>query len=138
MRGMLADVNIQGHLPYIRRLLEQLGLWEILAGIPLAFVTFADLGLDRGVDDRTLWNHCQRNLWVLLTDNRNHEDENSLEATLADSWHVGHLPVLTLANIGRFENSRSYAEQVAAEIAEILYGVALEEYRDQPRIYVPR
>ncbi len=31
MRGLLADVNVQGHLPYLRRLLEGEGLLEILA-----------------------------------------------------------------------------------------------------------
>jgi hypothetical protein len=28
MRGLLADVNVQGHLPYLRRLMEGQGLLE--------------------------------------------------------------------------------------------------------------
>jgi hypothetical protein len=138
MRGLLADVNVQGHLPYLRHLLEALDLWAVLAELHLDFVTFPDLGLPRDLDDRSLWNRCQQDRWVLFTENRNHEDENSLQATLADSWQVGHLPVLTLANKGRFENSPGYAKRVATDVAELVFGIAQGDYRDQPRIYVPR
>src|SRR5262245_32986237 len=102
MPGLLADVNVQGHLPYLVRLLEGLGLLEILVEMNIALVTFPDLGLDRRVKDRELWNYCQANRWVLFTENRNHEDKDSLNATLQDSWRAGHLPVLTLANKGKF------------------------------------
>ena len=137
-RGLLADVNVQGHLPYLRQLIENLGLWAILAALNLEFAIFPDLGLTPDLDDRSLWNRCQQDGWILFTENRNEEDENSLGATLADSWQIGRLPVLTLANKGRFENSSEYANQVANDVAELLFGIAQEEYRDQPRIYVPR
>jgi hypothetical protein len=139
MRGLLADVNVQGHVRYLRRLIETLGLWNVLAELNLDFVTFGNLGLPRDLDDRPLWNRCQQNGWVLFTENRNDEHENSLHATLADSWKMGCLPVLTLANKGTFEHNASYAERVAADVAELLFGVAQPdgEYRDQPRIYVP-
>jgi hypothetical protein len=138
MRGLLADVNVQGHLPYLRRLLEILDLWSILAEVHLEFATFTDLGLPRDLDDRFLWNRCQADGWVLFTENRNDDDENSLHATLADSWRMGHLPVLTLANKGRFDHSPWYAKRVATDVAELLFGIAQAEYRDQPRIFVPR
>jgi hypothetical protein len=104
----------------------------------LTFVTFPELGLPRDLDDRSLWHRCQQEGWVLLTDNRNQDDEDSLEATLADSWRVGHLPVLTVANKGRFEHSAEYARRMAVDVGELLFGIAQGEYRDQPRIYVPR
>lgn len=137
-RGLLADVNVQGHLPYLRQLIDNLGLWPILAALNLEFAVFPDLSLVPDLDDRSLWNRCQQDGWVLFTENRNEENKNSLGATLADSWQIGHLPVLTLANKGRFENSSEYANQVANDVAELLFGIAQEEYRDQPRIYVPR
>src|SRR5947209_9883515 len=98
MPGLLADVNLQGHLPYLRRLMEGLGLLEVLVELGLTLTRFPDLGLNRHMNDRELWNYCQANLWVLYTDNRNHEDENSLGVTLRDSWREGYLPVITLAN----------------------------------------
>lgn len=138
MRGLLADVNVQGHSLYLRRLLETLDLWGVLAELHLDFATFTDLQLPRDLDDRSLWNRCQQEGWVLFTENRNNEDDNSLQATLTDSWRIGCLPILTLANKGTFEHSASYAKRVAIDVAELLFGIAHEEYRDQPRIFVPR
>jgi hypothetical protein len=115
-----------------------LGLLDLLTEIHLTLVTFPDLGLARDLDDRSLWNYCQQNNWVLFTDNRNQEDENSLQATMNDSWREGHLPVLTLANRGRFANSEAYADKVAEDVAGVLIAVFNEGVRDQPRIYVPR
>lgn len=139
MRGLLADVNVQGHLPYMRRLLEILGLWAVLAELELDFATFPGLGLPRDLDDRSLWGRRQDDGWVLLTENRNHDGPDSLHATLADSWRDGRLPVLTLANKGRFEHDPGYAARVATDVAEILFGIAHEDrFRDQARIYVPR
>lgn len=136
MRGLLADVNVQGHVEYLRRLMNALGLLTVLDEFKIEFVTFRDLDLPRDLDDRALWSRCQQDGWVLFTENRNEEDENSLQATLANSWQMGHLPVLTLANKARFENSAGYAARVAADVAELLFGVAQGQYRDQPRIYV--
>jgi hypothetical protein len=138
MRGLLADVNVQGHLPYLRRLLESLDLWPVLAAIPVELATFPDLQIPRDVDDRSLWTRCQELGWVLFTENRNRDGTDSLDATLTDSWREGHLPVLTLANKAKFEHRRRYAERVATDIAELLFGLAQGDYRDQSRIYVPR
>lgn len=138
MPGLLADVNVQGHLPYLGRLIDKLGLREVLSELGLTLATFPDLGLDRHMGDRELWNYCQANGWVLFTDNRNHEDENSLGATIQGSWRDGCLPVITLANKGKFENSEDYATKVAEEVADILVTVYLDGIRDQPRIFVPR
>ncbi len=138
MRGLLADVNVQGHLPYLRQLLEILDLWQVLAELKLELVTFRDLKLPPDLDDRSLWNRCQQDGWVLFTENRNNNGPDSLHATLTDSWQPGRLPVLTLASKGRFEHSRAYAERVTADVAELLFGVAHLEYRDQSRIYIPR
>lgn len=137
MRGLLADVNVQGHLPYLRHLIEAAGLWAVLVELDLRLVTFADLQLPPDLDDRPLWNRCQQDGWVLFTENRNHDGPNSLHATLRDSWQDGHLPVLTLSNKRRFERDRAYADEVAREVAELLFGIEQQEYRDQPRIYIP-
>jgi hypothetical protein len=138
MPGLLADVNVQGHLPYLERLIEHLGLLDILRELGLTLVTFPDLGLDRSLDDRSLWNFCQANSWVLFTDNRNYDDENSLEATLHDSWRAGHLPVLTLANKEKFENSAAHATKVTEDVVDLLISIFHNGIRDQPRIFVPR
>jgi hypothetical protein len=138
MRGLLADVNVQGHLPYLKQLMESLGLWPVLAELKLELLTFRDLKLPPRLDDRSLWNYCQGEGWALFTENRNHDGPDSLHATLMDSWRVGYLPVLTLANKGKFDHSREYAQCVATDVAELLFGIEHGEYRDQRRIFVPR
>jgi hypothetical protein len=138
MRGLLADVNVQGHLPYLRQLMVNLDLWPVLAELKLELVTFPDLELSRHLDDRSLWKHCQEQGWALFTENRNHDGPDSLQATLMDCWRIGHLPVLTLANKSKFDHSTAYAERVATDVAELLFGIEHGEYRDQPRIFVPR
>lgn len=92
MQGLLADVNVQAHLAYRRHLLIALDLWPVLAELNLRFATFADLQLSPEMLDRPLWNYCQTEGWVLFTENRNQDNADSLEATLTDSWHMGHLP----------------------------------------------
>jgi hypothetical protein len=36
MQGLLADVNVEGHLPYLRRLLESRDLWLIIHRSPVS------------------------------------------------------------------------------------------------------
>ncbi len=138
MRGLLADVNVQGHLPYLIHLLEARDLRGVLESLELRLVTFPDIGLDRRIDDRTLWRYCQDEQWVLFTEDRNDDGPDSLKRTLDDSWVDGHLPVLTLSNKGRFENNRIYADRVADDVATALFGISSEgSFRDRPRIYIP-
>jgi hypothetical protein len=139
MQGLLADVNVEGHVHFLRHVLESHGLWIILVEINLQFATFRDLQLPGDIDDRALWNRCQQDGWVLFTENRNDDGPDSLEATLRDSWLPGDLPVLTLANKSKFERDPRYVDRVADAVADLLFGIAGEQqYRDQPRIFVPR
>jgi hypothetical protein len=137
MRGLLADINLQGHTDYLRRFIDSLGLGEVLNELQLTFATFKPLSLAPDLDDRTLWKYCQQEGWVLFTDNRNDDGLHSLESAISDLWKPGDLPVLTLASKQRFEREREYAFQVATDVTEVLFGVYYREYLDQPRIYVP-
>lgn len=137
MRGLLADSNVQGHMVHIQQLLEQLDLWPVFIELKIVFATFADLGLPLDLDDRTLWQRCQEGGWVLFTENRNHEDADSLEATLRDSWQPGHLPVLTLASKHKFQSQAEYARKVARDVANQLFDLQMGKINQQPRIYVP-
>lgn len=62
---------MQGHLPYLQRLLELLDLWPVLAELKIELATFRDLQIPADLDDRSLWRLCQQDGWVLFTDNRN-------------------------------------------------------------------
>ncbi|MGH7136888.1 MAG: hypothetical protein ACREHD_14205 [Pirellulales bacterium] len=134
---MLADTNAQGHFAYLRQLLRAMGLFEILSAVGIELLVFADVGLASDTDDRSLWKWCQQNRLVLFTDNRNEESAISLQSTLRDSWQPGDLPIITLANKTKFEQDPDYRKRVAADVAEILYGIVEGEYRDRARIFVP-
>ncbi len=138
MQGVLADVNVQGHLRYLQRRMATLGLAALLAESGIRFAVFQELDLHPKIDDRTLWNRCQQDQWVLFTDNRNDDGDDSLGATLADSWRPGHLPILTLTSKDRLEHNPEFADIVAKEIAELLFEIMDQEHLYQPRIFVPR
>ena len=136
MRGLLADVNLQGHLRFLRARLIGLGLADLL-GDP-EFAVFPAVGLADDLDDRSVWRFCQSEGWVLWTDNRNDDGPDSLEATLRDLWKPGDLPILTVASKPRFEQDRIYADRVAEGVAEYLFGIRQEgKYRDRPRAFLP-
>lgn len=58
MRGFLADVNMQGFVPYLRRLLDEVGLTAILDELGIELVTFPEVGISSNLDDRRLWFRC--------------------------------------------------------------------------------
>lgn len=138
MRGLLADANAHGELQFLRRLLQQLELMEVLEAIGIELANFNDLGLPLDLDDRSLWEFCQRHEWVLFTDNRNHDGPYSLEATMRELWLKGCLPVITLGNKSSFQTNRDYASRVASDVADVLFGISQQQqFRDCPRIFVP-
>jgi hypothetical protein len=47
LRGLLADVNVQGHLGYIRQVLVALDLWNFLNELGLEFASSAKQELAR-------------------------------------------------------------------------------------------
>ena len=138
MQGLLADVNVQGHLRQLRYLLNAVELGRILDALDIRLIAFPEIQLDPNLDDRRLWDFCQREGWVLFTDNRTKHGPSSLQATLEEKWQDGLLPIITLSDKQRFErNHLGYSERVASDIAELLFGIKLGQYRDLPRFYVP-
>lgn len=137
MPGLLADNNVQRHMLHLRDLLSAMGLLDILEAIGVEFLTFSDLGLPFDIDDRALWKRCQEDSLALFTDNRNAENDVSLQATLTTLWKPGDVPIITPASKSKLEQDARFRERVAADIAEILFGLVEGEYRDRDRIYVP-
>lgn len=138
VRGLMADANLTGHFRYLLRLLEKLDLAAVFAELSLQFLSIDEAGLPSDIDDRSLWQFCQHEGWVLYTANRNARGADSLQRTLDDSWQPGCLPLITLASKIEFEHSADYRQRVAADVAELLFGVAMGDYCDESRIYVPR
>lgn len=119
MIGLLVDHNVEGHVARIFDVLfadDYIQLWN---GLGLKIETCRSLGIPETTNDRTLWNLCQERGLSLVTANRNHDDENSLEAAIRDG-NSSDLPVYTLGDADRVLNDSTYALAVGVSLLEYL------------------
>jgi hypothetical protein len=135
LTGILADVNLSGHLRHLVGRCQKADWLEIWVSLNLAVRTFEDLGLSQDVSDATLWHICQQQGVILLTANRNEDGPDSLEATIRRSNRPQSLPVFTLSNAQHFLKSKDYADRVVEQLLEYLLDI--DDYRGTGRIYLP-
>jgi hypothetical protein len=88
--------------------------------LEMSTVTFEDLGLARNASDAELWRVCQREQVVLITNNRNADDPDSLEMIIRKENRADCLPVFTFANNDHVAADREYAERTAISLLEYL------------------
>lgn len=133
--GILADVNIEGHVDYLINLAqsdEWIEFWQFLG---LTYARFADLGLRDEASDAEVWQVCQDNGYVLVTGNRNDDGPNSLEATIRSRGTADSLPVLTLADPERVRRNRRYAGAIVLSLIETF--MDMDASRGAGRLYLP-
>jgi hypothetical protein len=135
MKGIVGDADIQGHFWLLVERLQGPVWGELWASLSLKIETFASLGLPRDVSDAVLWRLCQERELILLTNNRNAESADSLEATIRAENTPTCLPVFTLANAPRLLKSKDYAEQVTEKLLEAL--LRIDGLRGTGRLYLP-
>jgi hypothetical protein len=135
VKGVLADVNCEGHLAVLLRLFGHGSRIEFWSHLSLITPTFADLGLAPETPDVLVWQRCQQEQLLLLTGNRNAEGNDSLEAAIRTLGTAASLPVFTLANPRRFMRDRDYAERTADKFLQDLFDI--ERYRGTGRVYIP-
>lgn len=134
MTGILADVNIQGHVDFLFDLLTSDVWCEFWQALGIRYDRFGDLGLTTSADAE-VWQVCQDHGYVLITSNRNQKGPASLEATIRNRGTAQCLPVLTLADAERFRTDRDYAERVVASLLEIRFEI--DSFRGTGRLYLP-
>ena len=135
MTGILADVNIQGHVDFLFELLTSDAWIEFWEALGIRYVIFGDVGLDTETADADVWQACQDQGFVLVTSNRNQKGADSLEATIRNRLTADSLPVLTLADAERFRTDRDYADRVVASLLEIL--LEIDSLRGTGRLFLP-
>lgn len=128
---ILVDHDIEGKARLLYQTLRDEG-WPDICSVRIFL--FADLGLADNSTDKEVWRFAQRNGMILLTGNRNMENENSLEQTLRDENTPESLPVLTISRVGKLDG-RLYRQKCAERIMEI--GIYLEDYLGTARIFIP-
>ncbi len=78
---------------------------------------------------------CQREGLVLLTGNRNHDGDDSLEETIWQHSQPHSLPVITISDVRRFGKDSAYDARLAEDL--LTYLVDIDKYRSTGRLYVP-
>jgi hypothetical protein len=122
---------MKGLAPLLFEVLNKDGWAELLS---IEFIYFADLELAVDSKDDTIWRLAQSRGMVLLTDNRNDDDETSLTAVMRQENTLTSLPVVTVGNSKRLVNAE-YRQMAANRLAEILF--YLEDYFGAGRLFIP-
>ncbi len=135
MKGILADINVQGQVSVLLLLLESETWRSLWTALGLRALTFADVGLAPDTSDSIVWQLCQDQGLVLVTANRNDDGPDSLEATLREHNTATSLPVITLADAEAVRHSRAYADQVVESL--LAYLIQIDNCRGTGRLYVP-
>lgn len=135
VKGILADVNIDGHLRLVRRLLEEPSRIELWTSLNLSLFSFSNLGLSRETTDLQLWQLCQQEDLLLLTNNRNNDGADSLAAAIRSVNSPTAIPLVTFGDGNRFLKEHDYANRAVDKLLE--YSFDLDNYRGAGRLYVP-
>jgi hypothetical protein len=133
--AVLADVNIEGHVERIVRRMQSPEWLDFCQEIVPRYVTFAEVGLHRRSTDAEIWQKCQAEGLVLITNNRNRDGADSLEETIRTKNHLDALPVLTLSDADRVLESSIYLDRVVASAFEKL--LDLDTRRGAGRLFLP-
>ncbi|MFO1432171.1 MAG: ACP S-malonyltransferase [Candidatus Competibacteraceae bacterium] len=128
---LLVDHDIEGYTVLLWGSLIAEG-WLELAEIN--FVMFTTVGLAFDSNDRDVWRFAQANGMVLLTSNRNMQDNNSLEQTIRQENTTDSLPVITISDVQRLDK-KFYRDRCIARLVEI--ALDLDNYLGTGRIFVP-
>jgi hypothetical protein len=132
---LLADVNIQGHIDaMVRRMQSEpwIGFWNHLE---LSYLSFADLGLSPSDSDAVVWHRCQERRAFLLTNNRNDDGPDSLEATIRAYNTPQSIPVFTVGDADRLKNEREYSERVIWTLLDYL--LEIDNLYGAGRLFLP-
>ncbi len=136
MRGLLADANCEGHMEVLARILTSKEWDDLWKESQLVIETFDSLKLDRKTPDKVLWQLCQVNGLVLITQNRKDEGPESLQTTIRLLNQSDSLPVVTLADGNEVLRSGAYAGRVVEDLMDYL--LYMENFLGTGRLWVPR
>jgi len=132
---LLADNDAVGYVEAIVQEMQSpkwADFWTLLG---LTLVYFRDVGLDPASSDRTIWQTCQIEQLFLITNNRNHDGPDSLEATIRELNGPECLPVFTISDIDAFRASKAYVERIVDTLYDYL--IRIEDLVGTGRLYLP-
>lgn len=128
---ILLDRDLEGHQEFLERGLRETG-WD--QDLEIEFKRLRDFGLPDNYPDRDIWRFVQqRRLW-LITNNRNDEDETSLQATIERENTPDSLPVITTSDKEKLRIA-AYRQKAATSLVEII--IYPEKNIGAGRLYIP-
>ena len=135
MKGILTDVHMTPEVEDLVRVMQQEPwtiFWEHLG---LVLYRFKDFGLAPDAPDLEIWHCCQAEQLIFITNNRNKNAVDSLEAAIRADHMPTSLPVFTIGKLDRLQRSKAYADRVVKS----LYGylLAIDRVRGAGRLYLP-
>jgi hypothetical protein len=128
---ILLDHDLEGRVVFFEAALTETG-WD--RDLHIEFIRLRDLNLPEDSTDREIWLYAQRERLLLITNNRNRDDESSLQAVVETENKADSLPVLTISDQTRL-SVPEYRQQVVDKLAAII--IDLENYLGTGRIYLP-
>ncbi len=132
---MLADIHVRGPVEDLVREMQSEPWAEFWKYLGLALFHFDAVGLTPTSTDLEIWQRCQAEQLALITNNRNEDSPDSLEATIRQHNTPDSLPIFTIGNLDSFRLSRAYAERVLKRLYEYLLDI--ESVRGTGRLFLP-
>jgi hypothetical protein len=96
----LIDQNLEGYAEILLGGIAARGWLDLL---PIQFITFGEIELPPNSTDRVVWRYAQLHKMILLTANRRMKGRDSLEQVMREENNSTSLPVITIANLTRFD-----------------------------------
>ncbi len=135
MNGILADNNVIGQIAYLVQLMQLEPWGDFWKELGLVLRRFDYVGLAPDATDVEIWECCQSEKLILITNNRNDDSPDSLAAAIRTFNNPDALPVFTIADLKKFGSSREYEERVVAALYDYL--LRIDEVRGAGRLYLP-
>ena len=135
VKGILPDANAIGQIHALVRQMQIEPWADFWTSLGLVLKSFEEVGLSAASSDLVIWETCQKEQLILITDNRNHDSPDSLEAAIRSHNQQDSLPVFTIGDLDRFQSSREYDNQVLERLYDYL--LRIDELRGTGRLYLP-
>jgi predicted nuclease of predicted toxin-antitoxin system len=135
VKGILADVHMSSFVEALVHEMQTEYWADYWKQVGLALYHFEDVGLTPTSTDLEIWQCCQAEQLILITNNRNADSEDSLKIAIREHNTPASLPVMTIGNIDRFRISRKYAEKVVERLYDYL--VDIDRVRGAGRLFLP-
>lgn len=135
INGLVSDADVKGHFEIVIALCRGPDWGEYWAELNVPVFEFDELGLPSTAPDSDVWRVCQERGFVLVTGNRNSENETSLEHTIRSCGTTTSLPVLTFGDRDRVLTDGGYANRVVARMIELIEDI--DNMRGTGRLWLP-